>query len=58
MANLKRSILNLIALIFTIFLTFKYLASLFFVYAFGKLPLKVCENLKKINIGICSKINL
>ena len=53
MANIKRSVLNLIGLIFTIFLAFKYVASLFFVYSLRKLPLKVCENLKRISYGVC-----
>lgn len=49
MATIKRLILNLITFIFASFLTLKFYVSLYLVYAFGKVPLRVCRSLKKIN---------
>jgi len=58
MAIFKRSILNIIALTFTIFLTIKYYASLIFLLIFNKLPLKVCTTLKNDNFNISSPISV
>jgi hypothetical protein len=52
MAKLKRFVLYLIAIIFTIFLTLKYFASVFLVHVFGKVPLKVVQSFNKINSDI------
>ena len=57
MAKVKRFVLYLIAIIFTIFLTLKYFASLFLLHVFGKAPLKAVQSFNKINSDIRVKTN-